>query len=201
MTHDPNAEPAADHDPSAWRGYSPPEGGSTPREVRRGHRRHVAVGAIVLVLVVASALALIAISQSGAGSRTTPCSPAPCADDGGGLQVHIDAMNTLSTQDVTGQASATTEVVQVTVRFTNVSQFPRAVDALDFWLRDDRGTVHAVMQVAGPACGIFEARQLGAGSALGPKAMCFTVPKAAQTGLTLVWSPGSRRIDIGLPPR
>jgi hypothetical protein len=198
MTTDAPPPDADDRSPGrapAWAGYTPdPVRSSARRELRRARRRKLASAAVIAAFVAAVVVAVVLTTR---GVGTTPpaaCSPAPCADDGGNLRVFVDGAAILT-------AGGTSTVVQVTVHVVNASQVARAVNALDFSLRDAAGTTHGSLQVAGAQCGVFEAVQLGPGATLGPKVLCFSAPASPGARLTLVWAPGTRPIDIAVSAR
>lgn len=184
---------APDEGTTGWSGYVPGVAGSSPlRELRRSHRARLAagVGVVVFVVIVAAVLLITTRNQSPAVSA---CAPSPCADDGSSLRVYVDSATILP---AAAQPQETGTVVQVSLRVSNASQVIRTVNALDFAVRDAAGNTHGLLQVAGPQCGVFEAVQLAPNATLGPKSLCFTTPVGRGAQLTVVWSPGTRAIDI-----
>ena len=179
----------------AWSEYTPrPVDSSAFRELRQARRRKLAGAAVIGALVAALVVAVVLTTRGVGTTPPAPCSPAPCADDGSNLRAFVDGAAVLP-------GGGVSTVVQVTLHVVNKSQTARAVNALDFSLRDAAGSTHGLLQVAGGQCGVFEAVQLGPGATLGPKALCFTAPASSGARLTLVWTPATRAIDIAVSPR
>jgi hypothetical protein len=195
----PEEQPASTS--TGWRDYTPvPQRSSPLRELRRAHRLGLASAVAILALLAVIAAAVVLTTR---GIGTTPqgaCSPAPCADDGNNLRLFVDGVSVLPAAGGDTPAGAPPTLVQVTLHVVNASQAARAVNALDLSLRDASGITHGLLQVAGAQCGVFEAVQLAPGSTLGPKAICFPAPASPGTHLTLVWSPGTRSIDLAVTP-
>ena len=187
-----------DEERTGWTGYVPGQVRSSPmHELRHQRRLRMLVGVVVLVGLAAVAATVVVVSRSGT-TAVAACTPAPCADDGAGLRVYVDSARILPGSSLPAE---TGNVVQVSLRFTNVGQAARTVNALDFTLRDSTGEAHGLLQVAGQACGVFEAVQLAPGMSLGPKVLCFSTPASPGTQPTLVWSPNTHAIDIPVTVR
>jgi hypothetical protein len=191
--------PRPDKPASGWQDYEPRLIASSPlRERRRARRMYVVVGTVVAVFIVVAVIAGIAVSRTLTSQRHT-CSPAPCADDGSGFQVFVDAVNRSLSMNPVDQPTNGNHIVQVTAHFRNTASVTKPANPLDFTLRDAAGLEHRLVLGVGAQCGVFEATYLAGGSTLGPKVMCFEASGDSQGKLTLLWSPATHQLAIDIP--
>lgn len=183
---------------SGWQDYEPRQISSSPLgERRRARRRHIVVGSSIALLIVVAVVAGVLVSRTLTSGRGGHCSPAPCADDGSGFQVYVDAVNrsvASSPPPVNGG-----HIVRVAIHFKNMAGLARTANPLDFRLRDATAQVHDLLLYVGAQCGIFEAVNIGTGATVGPEAMCFLTSGDPQGKLTLLWAPQTHEIAIDIP--
>jgi hypothetical protein len=151
------------------------------------------------VFIVVAVIAGIGVSQTLTSQRNGNCSPAPCADDGSGFQVYVDALNRSLSVSPVDQPADGNHIVQVTVHFRNTAGVTNPANPLDFTLRDAAGLEHRLVLGVGAQCGVFEAANVAVGSTLGPKVMCFEASGDSRGKLTLLWSPATHEIAIDIP--
>lgn len=193
--------PPGQYPPQQYGG--PPPGWQPPKKSHKG--RNLALGCGGLIVLIIIGLAAVG-SKSGTGSggnpsnsvNTTSCAPRPCGN-ADGEQVSVSALNRNLPADEFDKPEAGNHFVALNVTFVNNSNDTKATNPYDFKLRDAAGNTHDIAFSGNPGCNTWQAVDLGKGSTLGPKPLCFEAGGAPAGALTLVWTPGFFNSPIDIP--
>jgi hypothetical protein len=202
MAQAPPPPPPGQYPPQQY--GAPPPGWQPPKPSHKGRNIALGCGGLVVLIIIIAVAAGGSKNSPGSGGNpgnngsATSCSPAPCGN-ADGEQVSVSGLNRNLPADEFDKPEAGNHFVALNVTFVNNSTDSKATNPYDCKLRDAAGNTHDIAFSANPVCNTWQAVDLGKGSTLGPKPLCFEAGGAPAGALTLVWTPGFFNSPIDIP--